>query len=98
MGPSSLKFNDSLGICLHFAVHNDSFNFAFFEIYRFTFQKAFTGVVKETDDLAGQHELIAETLMEKIYKELHLLHNELKTERRKVGQFSCVYCIFGQGA
>lgn len=52
--------------------------------FRFSFQKAFTGVVKETDDLAGQHELIAESVMEKVYKELHLLHNELKTERRKV--------------
>ncbi|XP_068729392.1 formin-binding protein 1-like [Montipora capricornis] len=49
----------------------------------FSFQKAFTGVVKETDDFAGQHELIAESLMDKVYKELHLLHNELKTERRK---------------
>ncbi|CAH3033855.1 unnamed protein product [Pocillopora meandrina] len=49
----------------------------------FTFQKAFIGVVKETDDVAGQHELISESLTEKIWKELHLLHNELKTERRK---------------
>ena len=40
--------------------------------------------MKETDDLAGQHELISETLTEKIWKELHLLHNELKTDRRKV--------------
>lgn len=40
--------------------------------------------MKETDDLAGQHELIAENFMENIYKELHSLHNELKTERRKV--------------
>lgn len=49
----------------------------------FSFQKAFIGVVKETDDLAGQHELIVESLTEKVYKEFHLLHNELKTERRK---------------
>ena len=40
--------------------------------------------MKETDDLAGQHELISETLMEKICKELHSLHTELKTDRRKV--------------
>ena len=57
----------------------------FFEMFRFSFQKAFIGVVKETDDLAGQHELIVESLTEKVYKEFHLLHNELKTERRKVG-------------
>lgn len=49
----------------------------------FSFQVAFTGVVKETDDLAGQHELIAETVTENVYKELHSLHNELKVERRK---------------
>lgn len=53
-------------------------------ISRFSFQKAFIGVVKETDDLAGQHELISESLMEKIWKDLHLLHTELKTDRRKV--------------
>ncbi|KAL9988819.1 hypothetical protein ACROYT_G003307 [Oculina patagonica] len=53
------------------------------EEYPFTFQKAFIGVVKETDDLAGQHELISETLIEKIWKELHLLHTELKADRRK---------------
>lgn len=53
-------------------------------IFRFSFQKAFIGVVKETDDLAGQHELISETLIDKIWKELHLLHNELKADRRKV--------------
>lgn len=55
---------------------------------------AFTGVVKETDDLAGQHELIAETVTENVYKELHSLHTELKVERRKVRQgFSVLlYC------
>lgn len=55
---------------------------------------AFTGVVKEIDDLAGQHELIAETVTENVYKELHSLHNELKVERRKVRQrFSVLlYC------
>lgn len=53
------------------------------EEHVFSFQKAFFGVVKETDDLAGQHELISETLMEKICKELHSLHTELKTDRRK---------------
>ena len=57
-------------------------------ISRYSFQKAFIGVVKETDDLAGQHELISETLMEKIWKDLHLLHTELKTDRRKV----CFIC------
>ena len=55
---------------------------------RLTFQKAFVGVVKETDDLAGQHELISENMMVTVYKEFQVLHNELKTERRKVTRSS----------
>lgn len=49
--------------------------------------------MKETDDVAGQHELISESLTEKIWKELHLLHNELKTERRKVKLFTLYMLI-----
>ena len=52
--------------------------------FRFSFHRAFLGVVKETDDLAGQHELITENMMTSVYKELQSLHNELKLERRKV--------------
>ena len=74
--------------CHLFCQANHLFIYLFiiiFEMFRFSFQKAFIGVVKETDDLAGQHELIVESLTEKVYKEFHSLHNELKTERRKVG-------------
>ncbi|KXJ20304.1 cdc42-interacting protein 4 [Exaiptasia diaphana] len=50
---------------------------------KYTFHKSFVGVVKETDDLAGQHELIAENLNGKVYKELKQMHGELKNERNK---------------
>ena len=55
-----------------------------FTLFSFTFQKAFLGVVKETDDIAGQHELISEKLLECVYRELHSLHSQLRNDRRKV--------------
>jgi len=61
-------------------------------IFRFTFLQSFIGVIKETDDLAGQHELIAENLNGQVYKELKHMHGELKNERNKVGMlFYCIY-------
>lgn len=46
--------------------------------------QAFLGILKETDDIAGQHEVISEELLSKVYKELQTLHNEAKHERKKV--------------
>ena len=46
--------------------------------------KAFLGILKETEDIAGQHEVISEELQSKVYKELQNLHNEAKQERKKV--------------
>ncbi len=46
--------------------------------------KAFLGIMKETEDIAGQHEVISEELQSKVYKELQNLHNEAKQERKKV--------------
>ncbi|CAB4001095.1 Hypothetical predicted protein, partial [Paramuricea clavata] len=45
--------------------------------------KAFLGILKETEDIAGQHEVISEELQSKVYKELQNLHNEAKQERKK---------------
>ncbi|EDO43345.1 predicted protein [Nematostella vectensis] len=50
---------------------------------QYSSHKAFSDVVKETDDKAGQHELIAENMSAEIYKELHKLHSELEHEKRK---------------
>ena len=46
--------------------------------------QAFLGMLKETEDIAGQHEVISEELQSKVYKELQNLHNEAKQERKKV--------------
>ncbi|EDO47148.1 predicted protein [Nematostella vectensis] len=53
------------------------------EELKFTFHKGFFDVVKETDDIAGQHELIVENLNSSVLKELQDLHSELKTDRKK---------------
>ena len=53
--------------------------------YSLSVHKAFVGILKETDDIAGQHEAIGEELQSKVYKELQNLHNEAKQERKKVG-------------
>ena len=46
--------------------------------------QAFLGILKETEDIAGQHEGISEELQARVYKELQNLHNEAKLERKKV--------------
>ncbi|XP_046845264.1 formin-binding protein 1-like [Xenia sp. Carnegie-2017] len=48
-----------------------------------TVHKAFTGILKETEDIAGQHEVISEELQSKVYKELHVLSTEAKHDRKK---------------
>ena len=53
--------------------------------YSLSVHQAFVGILKETDDIAGQHEAIGEELQSKVYKELQNLHNEAKQERKKVG-------------
>ena len=51
---------------------------------RYTYQYAFKKILSEVDDYAGQHEGISETLQDSIFKDMHLLVNESKSERRKV--------------
>jgi hypothetical protein len=41
-------------------------------------------MLNEVNDLAGQHEVIAENLTASIIKELQTLVSDLKQERRKV--------------
>ncbi|KAF2362739.1 SH3 domain [Trinorchestia longiramus] len=50
---------------------------------KFTVLVAFRDSIKETGDMAGQHELIAEDLNQKIVTKLHDLIKELKEERKK---------------
>ena len=72
-------------------------------VYSLSVHKAFFGILKETDDIAGQHEVISEELQSKVYKELQNLHNEAKQERKKVTNYVHVvlnhwtihlFCVF----
>lgn len=53
------------------------------EDLQFTSVKAFRDAVSETADLAGQHEVISETLTANVYNEISTLIKELKEERKK---------------
>ena len=59
-------------------------------VCRFTWARAFTDMVKEIHDLAGQHEVIAENLQSVVSKDLQTLISELKQERKKVSS-SCMH-------
>ncbi|KAB7507512.1 Formin-binding protein 1-like protein, partial [Armadillidium nasatum] len=50
---------------------------------QFTFVRAFREALNETSDLAGQHEVIAETLSSSVVQETHNLIKEIKDERKK---------------
>ncbi|KAL3280027.1 hypothetical protein HHI36_017534, partial [Cryptolaemus montrouzieri] len=51
--------------------------------YRYTSCKAFKILTDEVNDLAGQHEVIAEDLQSKVIKELNALVKDLREERKK---------------
>lgn len=57
-------------------------------IYRFTTCIAFKSLMKEVNDLAGQHEVIAEELQAKVIKELTALVKDLKEERKVSERFA----------
>lgn len=51
--------------------------------YRFTSWQAFRNVLKEISDLAGQREVIAESLQIQVYNAILLLSKNLREERKK---------------
>ncbi|KAK3606674.1 hypothetical protein CHS0354_029584, partial [Potamilus streckersoni] len=53
------------------------------EDYQFSWAKGFLDMMKELHDLAGQHEVIAETTQATLIKDLLTLVQELKQDRRK---------------
>ncbi|XP_060527343.1 formin-binding protein 1-like isoform X2 [Cylas formicarius] len=53
------------------------------EDYQFTSCTAFKDLMQEINDLAGQHEVVAENLQEKVIKELTHLVKDLREERKK---------------
>ena len=48
------------------------------------YQHAFKNLLQETDDFAGQREVISEEMQNKILKEMQKLSVESKLERKKV--------------
>lgn len=51
--------------------------------YRFTSCKAFKILMNEINDLAGQHEVVAENLQANVIKELNALAKDIREERKK---------------
>eukprot|EP00794_Sanderia_malayensis_P016039 gene16039-17661_t len=49
----------------------------------YSYLKAFKGLLKEVEDYAGQHERISETLLDTIFKEMHGLVSDSKSDRKK---------------
>jgi len=63
-----------------------------FLCYSYSNQKAFHGQLLELNDLAGQHEVVAEEMLSQITKVLLNFCNELKTEKKKVLTLLYFYC------
>ncbi|XP_065169257.1 cdc42-interacting protein 4 homolog isoform X2 [Atheta coriaria] len=53
------------------------------EEYQYTSCKAFKQIMNEINDLAGQHELVAENLQANVIKEITALSKEVREERKK---------------
>lgn len=54
------------------------------KISRYTSCRAFKILTDEVNDLAGQHEVIAEDLQSKVIKELNALVKDLREERKVI--------------
>ena len=48
--------------------------------------RGFLDMLKEVNDIAGQHEVIAENFSAGLVKQLQTLIHELKTDRKRVGK------------
>ena len=53
-------------------------------LFRFTATKAFKLMLNEINDLAGQHEVIAENLSTAVVSDLNILVKSMRDDRRKV--------------
>lgn len=64
--------------------------------YKFTGIKAFSMMLNEVNDMAGQHELIAENLSTAVVADLSTLIKSLKDDRRRQLQVKMHinYCIY----
>lgn len=58
-----------------------------FFVCRYSSCKAFKAMLCEVNDLAGQHEVIAENLQSDVIREINYLVKDIKEERKKVNIF-----------
>ncbi|XP_050436465.1 formin-binding protein 1 isoform X2 [Adelges cooleyi] len=61
------------------------------EEYQYSTCKAFKAMLCEVNDLAGQHEVIAENLQSDVIREINYLAKDIKEERKKLLQDSAKY-------
>ncbi|VVC30410.1 Hypothetical protein CINCED_3A008289 [Cinara cedri] len=59
--------------------------------YQYSSCKAFKAMLCEVNDLAGQHEVIAENLQSDVIREINYLAKDIKEERKKLLQDSAKY-------
>ena len=52
--------------------------------FRYTYQQAFRNFLKETDDYAGQREVIAEETKDQVLTDMQNVASHSKNERKKV--------------
>jgi len=58
----------------------------FLSLHRYSSVRAFAKMVAETNDLAGQRELIAESMKSEVMEPLKHVTRDLAMERKKVGE------------
>lgn len=63
--------------------------------YRYSPCKAFKAVMQEMNDLAGQHEVIAENLQADVIREVTILVKDMKEDRKKVLHWGLPYIFNG---
>lgn len=56
----------------------------FLLFFSYTYLNAFKDFLQETDDFAGQREVIAEETKNKVLNDMHRLSSDSKNERKKV--------------
>ena len=63
--------------------------------FRFTCMQGFVAMMKELQDLAGQHDYIAEALTKSVLKELQTTIQDMKQERKRVNEkpYSVYQCL-----
>ena len=59
----------------------------------FTYMKGFISMMNELNDIAGQHEMIAENIATQIVSDLTQLVMSLRQDRKRVSESSCDFIL-----